>query len=96
MPPVNWTNILRDQPLPFLPLAAAACGRADPRDAPPPLSRQSRSITRESAGRGRFPTSRAVELGRQFVARDTSPSNARCARSCATRSWTAVAELSAA
>ncbi len=85
---------LRDQPLPFLPwLRQLACEwicKTHRRH----LDSQNRSVTRERPAAA-FSDESAVELGRQFVAPDTSPSNRMLRQELRDSVMTAVEELSA-
>jgi RNA polymerase sigma-70 factor (ECF subfamily) len=85
---------LRDQPLPFLPwlrqLASEWISKTHRRH----LMAQSRSISRELAPASISDES-AVELGRHFVARDTSPSNRMMRHELRDAVMAAVGELSA-
>jgi len=65
---------LRDQPLPFLPWLRQLAGVRIRKTHRRHLAAQSRSVARESPAAVMSDES-AVELGYQFVARDTSPSN---------------------
>ena len=85
---------LRDQPLPFLPwlrqLAVEWISKTHRRH----LVAQSRSVTRERHEAVMSDES-AVELGRHFVAHDTSPSNRMMRQELRDKVMAAVAELSA-
>ena len=86
---------LRDSADAVLALAPAACRRADQENAPPPPVRpESQRHAGEPPARMLSDES-AVELGRQFVARDTSPSNRVMRQELCDAVMEAVAELSA-
>ncbi len=86
-------DYLRDQPLPFLPWLRQLASNRIRKTHFRHMTVQSRSVTREMPDAVMSDES-AVELGRHFVARDTSPSNRAIRQEVCDAVMAAVAALS--